>query len=99
MIFADKGYASKNSRTILAQKKLNNGIMDKAVRNNPLTSVQIIINKLINSIRYKVERSIGTLKRGYHFFRMRYLGLKKGNMEFLLSSMAFNLKKAAAMVK
>ncbi len=28
MIFADKGYASKNSRTILAQKKLNNGIME-----------------------------------------------------------------------
>ena len=27
-----------------------------------------------------MERSIGTLKRGYHFSRMRYLGLKKENM-------------------
>jgi IS5 family transposase len=99
MIFADKGYASEHNRAILARKKLNNGIMDKAVRNKPLTFIEIIINKLISSIRYKVERSIGTLKRGYHFFRMRYLGLKKGNMEFLLNSIAFNLKKAAAMVE
>jgi IS5 family transposase len=99
MIFADKGYASENNRAILTKKKLNNGIMDKAVRNKPLTFIQIIINKLISSIRYKVERSIGTLKRGYRFSRMRYLGLKKGNMEFLLNSIAFNLKKAAAMVE
>jgi len=69
MIFADKGYASENNRAILTRKKLNNGIMDKAVKNKPLTSIQIIINKLISSIRYKVERSIGTLKRGYRFDR------------------------------
>lgn len=99
MIFADKGYASENNRNILAEKKLNDGIMDKAVRNRSLTLLQIIINRLISSIRYKVERSIGTLKRGYHFSRMRYLGLKKGNMEFLLNATAFNLKKAAAMVE
>jgi IS5 family transposase len=99
MIFADKGYASENNRNILAQKNLNDGIMDKAVRNRSLTLIQIIINRLISSIRYKVERSIGTLKRGYHFTRMRYLGLKKGNMEFLLNATAFNLKKAAAMAE
>ncbi len=51
MIFADRGYASENNRNILVQKKLKNGIMDKAVRNKPLTLVQIIINKLISSIR------------------------------------------------
>jgi IS5 family transposase len=99
MIFADKGYASENNRTILARKKLQSGIMDKAVRNKPLTLIQIMINKLISSIRYKVERSIGTLKRGYRFTRMRYTGLKKGKMELLLNAIAFNLKKAAAMVE
>jgi len=99
MIFADKGYSSENNRTILTQKKLGNGIMDKAARNKPLTPAEVFINKLISSIRYKVEQSIGTLKRGYRFFRMRYLGLKKGNMEFILNSIAFNLKKAAAMVE
>jgi hypothetical protein len=30
---------------------------------------------------------------------MRYIGLKKGNMEFKLNAMAFNMKKAAAMIE
>jgi IS5 family transposase len=99
VVLADKGYASEKNRDILAEKKLKNGIMDKAVRNKPLTFVQRILNRFISSVRYKVERSIGTLKRGYHFTRMRYTGLKKGNMEFLLNATAFNLKKAARMVE
>ena len=99
IVLADKGYASEKNRTILADKKLKDGIMYKAARNKPLTTAQRIINRFISSVRYKVEQSIGTLKRGYHFFRMRYIGLKKGNMEFLLNAMAFNLKKAAAMIE
>lgn len=99
IVLADKGYAGEKNKTILAEKKLKNGIMTKAARNKPLSLLQRIVNRLISSVRYKVERSIGTLKRGYHFFRMRYLGLKKGNMEFFLNAMAFNLKKAAAMVQ
>jgi IS5 family transposase len=98
-VLADKGYASEKNRTILKEKGYTDGIMDRAARNKPLTVVQRIINRLISSVRYKVERSIGTLKRGYHFSRMRYKGLKKGNMEFLLNATAFNMKKAAAMVE
>ena len=98
-VFADKGYASDKNRNILADKKLIDGIMHKAYRNKPLTTTQRIINRFISSLRYKVEQTIGTLKRGYQFYRMRYKGLKKGNMEFLLNAMAFNLKKAAAMIE
>jgi IS5 family transposase len=98
-VLADKGYASEKNRTILKDKGYADGIMAKAVRNKPLTLVQTIFNKLISSVRYKVERSIGTLKRAYQFSRMRYKGLKKGNMEFLLNATAFNLKKAAAMME
>jgi len=53
----------------------------------------------ISSVRYKVEQSIGTLKKCYQFFRLRYKEFKKGNMEFLLNAMAFNLKKAAVMIE
>lgn len=99
IVLADKGYASEKNRNLLKEKKLEDGIMDKAARNKPLTSIEIITNKIISSLRYKVERSIGTLKRGYHLTRMRYIGLIKANMEFLLTAMAFNLKKAAAMIE
>ena len=98
-VLADKGYASEKNRTILKNKGYADGIMTKAVRNKPLTLIQTTFNKLISSVRYKVERSIGTLKRGYQFSRMRYKGLKKGNMELLLNVTAFNLKKAAIMME
>lgn len=98
-VFADKGYASEKNRGVLINKKLKDGIMNKASRNKPLTSLQAGFNKLISSIRYKIERTIGTLKRGYDFSRMRYTGLRKGNMEFKLNAMAFNMKKAAAKIE
>lgn len=41
-----------------------------------------------------LSNTFGTLKRGYDFFRARYLGLAKVEREFLLNAMAFNLKKA-----
>lgn len=98
-VFADKGYASEKNRITLTNKRLKDSIMEKAARNKPLTAFQAAFNKLISSVRYKIERTIGTLKRGYDFSRMRYTGLKKGNMEFKLNAMAFNLKKAAAMIE
>jgi IS5 family transposase len=62
LIFADKGYASEKNRTLLQERRYRDGIMDKAVRNKPLTVLQRIINRLISSVRYKVERSIGLMK-------------------------------------
>jgi len=54
------GHRERN-KTILAEKKLKNGIMTKAARNKPLSLLQHIVNRLISSVRDKVERSIGTL--------------------------------------
>jgi transposase, IS5 family len=96
-VLADKGYASEKNRSTLKERTCVDGIMYKASRGKPLTPMQRWINRLISAHRYKVERCIGTLKRGYHFFRMRYLGLKKAQMELHLTAMAYNLKKAALM--
>lgn len=99
LVSADKGYASEKNRSLLKKEGYKDGIMNKAARNKPLSPIQRSINKLISSVRYKVEQTIGTLKSRYSFSRMRYLGLSKGNMELFLNAMAFNLKKAAAMVE
>jgi transposase, IS5 family len=97
-VLADKGYASEKNRLHLLESGYTDGIMYKAHRNRPLTLLQRLINRLISTVRYRVEQCVGTLKRGYGFFRMRYIGLKKGQMEFYLNAMAFNLKKAALKV-
>jgi len=69
-------------------------IMYKVSRGNPLTLFHRSVNRLIGSVCYLVEQCIGTLKRGYHFLRMRYKGLRKEQMELYLNTMTYNLKKA-----
>ena len=93
-IFADKGYRSQLNRFVLQVRGLADGIMYKAARNRELTLSEKSANRQISSVRSKVERAFGTLKRGYGFYRARYLGWAKVELEFLLNAMAFNLKKA-----
>ena len=97
LVLADKGYTSRKNRITLAERNYIDGIMHKAARGKPLTFLQRLMNRLISRVRYRVEQGIGTLKRGYGFSRMRYTGLTKGNMEFILTAIAFNLKKAVLM--
>jgi transposase, IS5 family len=96
-ICAGKGDASAKNRSLLTGH--GDAIMHKAARNRPLTVIERCINRLISSIRYRVEQTLGTFKRLYGFSRMRYRGTPKGNMELHLIGTAFNLKKAAAMVE
>jgi IS5 family transposase len=93
-LFADKGYSSQLNRYVLQVRGLVDDIMYKAARNRELTPSEKFANRQISSVRTKVERAFGTLKRGYGFSRARYLGQAKVELEFLLNAMAFNLKKA-----
>jgi len=97
-IYADKGYSSQLNRYVLQVRGFADGIMYKAARNRELTLAERTANRQVSSVRSKVERAFGTLKRGYGFFRARYLGLAKVELEFLLNAMAFNLKKAVLRV-
>ena len=99
MVFADKGYASNNNRCDLEEKQLTDGIMYKAARGRQLTEPEKMVNRVISGLRGIVERGFGTLKKDYRFQRTRYLGCAKVKLEFLLNAMAFNLKKAAIMVR
>jgi transposase, IS5 family len=98
-VLADKGYSSMKNRAILDERGYIDGVMHKVARGRPLTFIQRLANRLISSFRYRAEQGIGTLKRGYHLSRMRYTGLKKGNMELTLTAIAFNLKKAVLMLE
>jgi IS5 family transposase len=93
-VYADKGFCSQANRDKLFERKLKDGIMDKAVRGHKLSGHQKHRNRLISSVRGIVERSFGTLKRCYGLHRTKYLGVVKVEAEFLLAALAFNLKKA-----
>ena len=93
-IFADKGYASKKNRQVLQDNNINDGIMNKATRNNPLSLQQKEKNREISKVRYIVEQSFGTMKRAYNFTRARYKGIEKVTAELYLIGMSLNIKKA-----
>ena len=78
-IYADKGYSSQLNQHVLGVRGLSGGIIHKAARNRELTLAERAANRLISSVRAKAERVFGTLKRGYGFFRTRYLGLARSN--------------------
>ena len=56
-------------------------------------------NLLISSVRPLMERAFGALKRWYGFTRSRYVGMEKVEAELKLIAMAFNLKRAARLVR
>lgn len=98
-VLADKAYASKENRSMLSGKGLDDGIMHKAVRGKPLTTQEKIENKEISKIRYRVEQTFGTLKRRFAYVRSSYLGLKKTTSQIYLKAMCMNLLKAANLIK
>ncbi len=98
LILADKGYSSKANRDMIKENGYTDMIMHKASRGKELSYWEKLFNRAVSSIRFKVERSFGTLKRQYRFNRARYLGVVKTEMEFYLNAMAFNIKRAALLV-
>lgn len=98
VVLADKGYCSQRNREMIKARGLHDGIMQRALRNCPLSEEWASRNRLISRLRYMVEQGFGTLKRRYHFERARYVGRIKTEMEFYLNAMAFNIRKAVAML-
>jgi IS5 family transposase len=93
-VYADKGYTSASNSKLLKEHQCKDGIMNRAYRNKPLTERERSRNKLISKKRYIVERVFGTLKQHYDMARASYLGTLKVQGELLLSSLAYNLKRA-----
>ncbi len=93
-VFADKGYTCKSNSEHLEGHKLADAIMSRKPKGKPFSPVEQDRNRQISSVRYIVERTFGTLKQHFHFYRSRYVGMRKVEAEFNLIAMAFNIKKA-----
>lgn len=98
-VLADKGYSSADNRSDLEEAGYFDLIMYKGARNHPLSLAEKAVNRAIARVRGAVERAFGSMKKHYGLGRARYLGTAKVGMQFLLSAMAFNLKKAALLAR
>jgi transposase, IS5 family len=97
-VYADKAYASHARRAALKARGIKDRIMHRPDKHHPeLPRWQGRRNALIRVARAAVERTFGTLKRGYGYWRVRYFSLLANAVELQLKCFAFNLRRAAVL--
>ena len=97
-VMADKGYKSKYNDKIVSSKRLKNRVMHKANRENPHTDMERRINKTISKIRYRVERTFGSMVSWFGAGVARYVGIEKMHTQHLIQAIALNLYRAPGIV-
>ncbi len=93
-VLADKGFSSEENRKYLKRKKLVDFVQYRGHYRKPLDMFQTAMNKLIGTVRYKVEQCFGTLKRRFHMGRARYFGRRRVEAQVNWAAIGFNLLKA-----
>ena len=92
-VYADSAYSSKKHEEWLAARKIDNRIIKRAYRNNPLGDKDKSFNRLHSGVRCTVERVFGVLKLHYAMAKARYLGLGRNRTRFEIMCVAHNIKR------
>lgn len=92
-IFADKGYANKARRKKLQRENIFDGILSKGYRNKPLSRSEIKLNKLLSTVRNKVERPFAYMKQILNYQRCSYYDLERNRFEFIMAAWVYNIRK------
>ena len=98
-VYADRAYESGARRRRLRAAGVKDRIKHRRHKHlSRLPRWRRRRNQLIERRRAGVERVFGTLKRHYGYRRARYLGLERNALELLLKCMAYNLRRADALL-
>jgi IS5 family transposase len=98
-VYGDKAYAKRARREWLKALGIEDCIMHKSWGGGPpLTRWQKRRNKQIAPLRASVETVFAVLKRRMGYLRTRYIGLTKNAAHFLLLALAYNMRRASALM-
>lgn len=95
---ADKGYKSQVNDQLLRDRKLKNHIMYKESKGRKLTPREQQCNRLISKIRYRVERTFGSMRRWFGAGIARYVGIMKTHTQHLMEAIAHNLYRSPGII-
>jgi IS5 family transposase len=98
VLYGDKGYQSAKNTLLLQDKSIKNRILKKAKKNQPLTETEKKFNKLCGKVRYKIERTFGSIRRWFSGGTARYKGICKMHTQNLLEGMAYNLYRSPGII-
>ena len=92
-IFADKGYANKTRRKKLEAIGIFDGILAKGYRNKPLSKSEKKVNKLLSTIRNKVERPFAYMKQVLQYEQCSYYDIGRNRFEFIMCAIIYNIRR------
>lgn len=92
-IFGDKAYVKDNDKRKARSDGIFWGVLDKAKRNQPLSSSQRKRNKKLASVRAKVEHPFQVIKCQWHYYKTRYRGIEKNACQLYMLFGLHNLFK------
>ena len=93
-IYADQAYDTHARRAMLKSRGIKARLMHRPNKHHPVLSRwKQRRNRLIASIRGRVETVFGVWKRHYRYRAVRYVGLMKNQSHLQLLCLAFNLRR------
>jgi len=92
-VLADKGYANKERREKLESKGIFDGILEKGYRNKTLNKTERKLNRILSSIRNKVERPFAYMKRVLGYSRCSYYDHGRNQFEFIFKALVYNIRR------
>ena len=98
-VYADNAYASEKPDEWLAEREIENRVLERAYRNKLLTLTQKSNNHVKSRIRSNVGRVFGVLKQHQGMGQARYLGNTRNRMRFNLQCVAYNIKPGVNLQK
>jgi transposase, IS5 family len=97
-VTADKAYADKKNRQLLAKLGIRDCILKKAHKFRELTGYESFVNTVWSQQRAPVERWPAALKGRCRLGRLRYVGLARNTTAVVLACVALNLRRAARLL-
>jgi len=97
-VIADSAYSDRARRAALRERGVIDAIMYKRVRGQPaLHDWQERWNRIVSTLRARVEHPFGMLKQQLGYRRVRYRGRKRNEFDLALTLTACNLKRALSL--
>lgn len=97
-VTADKAYADKKNRRLLAKLGIRDCILKKAHKYRALTGYETFLNTVWSQQRAPVERWPAALKGPCRLARLRYVGLARNTTAVVLACVALNLRRAVRLL-
>jgi len=98
-VIADSAYSDQDRRDRLEKRGVAAGIIYKRVRGQKeLSAWQKKFNKMVARLRAVGEHPFAWMKRLMNFSACRYRGLRRNDFDFVMTSAAYNVKRAASLL-